>query len=486
MNLFRFVELSYLGTSAQRYYFLFNGQQIPLGRQFYDLFERDPQAAEEALIKSINLQKFPGQDYQNREAALAATQQTFKPSNGGNRGGSSGQSSSYEPLQGSHQTPLNPDFTYTGNVNQQKPSSNRVSESSSRRTTTRPTEETTRRRDQGIRDREQEEDRYDGAYGGGYDDSYHGGFGSQPSTGFSKPIPKDREQIGADQGYAPVVSFALDLFKASSSDANFVLSPLSPQILLTHLTWTADGNTYNELLRACGYGSPVPMQKLTRSLLSSGGDKELQIATAFFHAPDMNINEEFLRKSVSSADVIPVDFKNPSEAGKAITKWSTAKTKGQLKLNEISFAPSTKLAMQSALYFKGKFIFNFETAKPGDFFVQPGAPPVKAQIMQLNKKKFRWGEIKDGNGAIFAEWAAIPYMSEDSLVIILPNEDINIDLAIKLLDQTNMDVILDGLDREKTKANMNITMPKFKLQSTVNLVEPLKKVSKTSWKWSFS
>lgn len=295
-------------------------------------------------------------------------------------------------------------------------------------------------------------------------------------TGFSKPIPRERDELGAEKGYEPIANFSLTLFKASNTLPNFILSPLTPQILLSYLTWTADGNTYKELTNAIGYGSPTTMQKLTRSLTRTGGNREIELATAFFHAPDMKLNEEFVYKSYRSADIVPVDFAKPVEAAKAIKKWSGEKMKGQLKLNDVSFDPSTKLALQSALYFKGKFYFTFNASLPGDFFPVKGGPAQSVQMMTMDKK-FRWGKINDTTETPFAEWAAIPYMSDDSLLIILPNKDVDIDDAINRLTDDNMNVILENLGRDRFRAKVNFTMPKFKLQSTMSLVEPLKKVS---------
>lgn len=180
------------------------------------------------------------------------------------------------------------------------------------------------------------------------------------------------------------------------------------------------------------------------------------------------LNQQFLDKSVQTADVVNVDFKHPEAAGRTITKWANAKTKGALKINKIDFAPSTKIALTSALYFKGKFVYTFQKAQPGVFYAPDGA--VGVEMMNM-KRKFRWGRL--GN---YAEWVAIPYESSDSLVIILPNPDRNIDVIIKGMTSGEIDSVMRDIDTESSKANVNITLPKFKLESTTSLITPLKKV----------
>lgn len=186
---------------------------------------------------------------------------------------------------------------------------------------------------------------------------------------------------------------------------------------------------------------------------------------------NFRLNQEFLDKSVQYADVVPVDFKKPQEASRTISKWAKGKTKGGLKLNDINYAPNTKIALTSAMYFKGNWVYTFHPAKPGIFNAPNG--PVEVQMMNM-KRKFRWGKI-----GTMAEWVALPYESSDSLVIILPNEGQKIDDVINSLSYRDLDDVMYGIDSENTRAEVNITLPKFKLESTTSLVEPLQKVTQT-------
>ena len=96
-----------------------------------------------------------------------------------------------------------------------------------------------------------------------------------------------------------------------------------------------------------------------------------------------------------------VDFKNPEAASRTIMKWANQKTKNGLKLKEINLAPTTKIALTSAVYYKSNWIYKFNPAQPGIF----NSPNGQIQVPMMNmKRKFRWGKIGE-----FAEWAAIPY-----------------------------------------------------------------------------
>lgn len=322
-------------------------------------------------------------------------------------------------------------------------------------------------------------------------DSYYGasdpyeGITVQP-TGFNRPIPRDRERDDY-RGSSALTEFAWNLFKNSNSNQNYAISSISPQILLSYLALVADGQTRNELVQAIGFGSPNQIQKLIRQLLTDGTKRELQIATAFFTAQEMRlarfnlfrklfhfvlfrrINEEFLKRAVAqNVDVVNVDFKHPEAASRTITKWATQKTKGGLKITDINYAPSTKIALTSAIYFKGNWVYTFHPAKPGIFHTPKG--DVTAEMMNM-KRKFRWGKIGD-----LAQWAAMPYESDDSLVIILPNEDKTVEDVINNLGYRELDDVMTGMDSDSSNADVNITLPKFKFESTTSLVEPLQKV----------
>lgn len=111
-------------------------------------------------------------------------------------------------------------------------------------------------------------------------------------TGFCREIPEDRdlEQSHDELALAAdMTEFALQLFKAANRPEveNQVLSGISPQILLSYLNWASDGITRDEMKKAKVFGSPKNAQKLISRMLSSTDKREMNIATAFFTAPDL-------------------------------------------------------------------------------------------------------------------------------------------------------------------------------------------------------
>lgn len=152
------------------------------------------------------------------------------------------------------------------------------------------------------------------------------------------------------------------------------------------------------------------------------------------------MNQKFVDYADGNAEILSVDFKNSEEAARTFTKWAETKTKKGLKLNEVSFDPTTKMSMATALYYKANWVFKFQPATKGTFNTPDG--PVEVDMLHMNRE-FRWGKIGD-----YAEWAAVPYESDDSLIIILPNKGSSLDDLMKTFDEKALIDVLYDFDRD--------------------------------------
>lgn len=109
-----------------------------------------------------------------------------------------------------------------------------------------------------------------------------------------------------------------------------------------------------------------------------------------------------------------------------------------------NFSPMTKLSLASAIYYKSEWQFEFPPSELGDFHTANGVK--KVEMMSHENREFNWGELGD-----YAEWLAIPYKSDDSLVIILPNQNSSIDQVMRNMDErafTTLMYEVQGEDNE--------------------------------------
>lgn len=161
------------------------------------------------------------------------------------------------------------------------------------------------------------------------------------------------------------------------------------------------------------------------------------------------------------------DFRRPQQFSDAYNRWASQKTKGTIPQVRFTPDPSTKMVMSSAVYFKGGWIYKFNPATKGEFFTESG--PKSCPMMTL-RKKLPYGTV--GN---MADWISIPYNSSDSMIVILPKQNVPLETFIKRFNKNDMNNIMDSLGGDNY-ANVNLTMPKFKIDSTASLVKPLQEM----------
>lgn len=110
-----------------------------------------------------------------------------------------------------------------------------------------------------------------------------------------------------------------------------MLSPLAPQLLLSHLVTGAGGITKNEITNAIGYNDPNQLGHLVSSMLQSSRGRELNIASAFFVNKDMKLNAQFLEESIDrNVDVIFAPFAESERSSEIVNKWVGSKTKQKI------------------------------------------------------------------------------------------------------------------------------------------------------------
>lgn len=169
-------------------------------------------------------------------------------------------------------------------------------------------------------------------------------------------------------------------------------------------------------------------------------------------------------------DIFFSNFSQPEKVKKSYSKWVKQATKNVIRNAEIEVDQDTEMILASTIYFKGQWLFSFNKTEPIDFKL-PNQETIKVDAMNI-RKKYHSGTFDN----LPAKWAAIPYNSTEALVIIMPNEEENIDDLIANMTGNEMTEIIDDLSGYPTSNWLNITMPKFKISSKIDLKGPLEKM----------
>lgn len=111
------------------------------------------------------------------------------------------------------------------------------------------------------------------------------------TSGYCKVIPQERENealVNDDNIGNDLTEFATRLFKAANDKPNYVISGITPQLLLSYLNWGAEGDTRKQMLAAKIPGASRDFQRLASRIQRENNEKrEMKIATAFFHSKTM-------------------------------------------------------------------------------------------------------------------------------------------------------------------------------------------------------
>ncbi|XP_051160515.1 antichymotrypsin-2-like isoform X2 [Leptopilina boulardi] len=295
------------------------------------------------------------------------------------------------------------------------------------------------------------------------------GFSFDPTMEFDKIASVYDEVCLSSRKFSTILHKTL----TSETKENVINSPFGLHIILSLLSYGAKNETA-DALKSRLYHPKTNLEngfKGLKSLFSEVKDVDLNVANTIYVQDDLHLNHEFVTLSaeIFGAGVIQVDFKQPLNAVKQINSWIVEKTKNKIKdvLTIGDINDETRLFMINAVYFKSswKNKFDLKLTTQQDFYKENNK--VKQVYMMFKSAHFSHGVLEDLN----AKFIEIPYQNEDfAMQIILPNE---VDGLQSIEENFHWDQILNAHLR---KSEVELYLPKFKLEMKITLQETLKKM----------
>jgi serpin B len=283
-------------------------------------------------------------------------------------------------------------------------------------------------------------------------------------------------------------ALACDLYRqfAPAPGENVFFSPCSIETALA-MTWAgARGNTAAQMAKVLHLDGLVAAQVapafgVWQKAVTSAGQKsggQLALANSLWLQPDHPLRPEYLKtiRDDFAAAIFPVDYKTSAEAARLrINAWVEEQTQKRILnlLHPGDVPASTRLILVNAIYFKGAWAEKFAAQKSetAPFALASGAaPPV---ILMHNKmKEARYAEVADASGPL--QILALPYQGGAlEFVALLPKTASALSTMEKNLTAGQIDAWLGQLS---TRDEVEVYLPKFKLNSRYNLVPPLQKL----------
>ena len=263
--------------------------------------------------------------------------------------------------------------------------------------------------------------------------------------------------------------FAINLYSQyKSEEGNIFFSPFSISTAMAMVYEGAEGKTAKEIKSVFGFPKYDNSRRNQYSDLLSEinkKDKEyaLKTANALWAEQDFHFLDEYLTtvEKYYGGKTTNLDFKNEPEASRLIiNNWVEDKTNNKIKdlFPEGSIHPLTRLVLTNAIYFKAKWLIQFDADKTSDeyFRVNPDKS-IKVPMMQPTSQKstFNYTQNKD------LQILEMPYAGEDlSMLILLPLDD-----DIEALENSFTIEKLTEWKKSLRKRRVKIYISKFKFKT---------------------
>jgi serpin B len=265
---------------------------------------------------------------------------------------------------------------------------------------------------------------------------------------------------------------------------NFVFSPLSLSLALSMTLAGAESTTEQGMLEALHLSTPEKeiypsfnalllaiekSQEITKKG-SEGSQFQINIANSIWGQAGYTFEAEFLDTLAKyyGAGVYNVDFRrNPVAAINAINAWVEDETQEKIQdlipsgaINEL-----TRLVLANAIYFNGSWLYPFDAANTSaQPFKMLDGSEVTVELMKLSGINLAYYQ-----GENF-QTVSLPYLSTDfNMMIVLPDAG-----KFQEFDNQLSTEVIKTIINEMQFVNVDLSMPKFDFESTLNANNALK------------
>ena len=293
---------------------------------------------------------------------------------------------------------------------------------------------------------------------------------NEPQVSDLTPGEKSAKIIAADN------QFGFDLFKkinaSQEEPKNTMISPLSVSLALAMVYNGTEGETKTQMEQMLHKGSMSSedlnqsYKDLVAGLTSHDPKVELSISNAIYYRNTFSVKDLFIttNQNYYQAEVEPLDFSNETETLNTVNGWVKTNTKGKIDKIIEQVKPESVMYLLNAIYFNGKWTYQFETSKTMNLpFTKEDKTVVQVPTMSIENP---FNYYSDQN----FEMLEMPYGSgKYSMLLFLPETGKNTNDVISLL---NPESVNDWLE-QMTEVKKEVFLPKFEFAFKNSLVDEL-------------
>lgn len=296
--------------------------------------------------------------------------------------------------------------------------------------------------------------------------------------------------------------FAIDLYREinKDNDENIFFSPWSISTAMAMVYEGANGNTAEELQEVFHFPTDAQSRRasyarMLNTLNKASGKYKLSTANAVWLQEDYPFLDEFKNtiKDYYLGEVINYNLAgDPTGASAKINSWVSKNTNGKIdKIVEPSmFHPLTRAVLANAIYFKGKWVdqFDKDDTRDEDFTLESGQT-IKVPMMRLRDNDLDFNYVETDGVQILE----LPYQGDKvSMLLLLPRTTEPLDMDYYRANDpeisegqfepttlADLEAMLspEKLSEWRSKLNSQtvfIHLPKYKFETSYSLVDYLK------------
>lgn len=250
------------------------------------------------------------------------------------------------------------------------------------------------------------------------------------------------------------------------------------------LSQAACGSTFDELkngLHLNGNQTSIANQfpEYYNLLKNGAGNATFSIVNQVYVQQGYTINKKFQEVAVQqfASNIEPIDFEKRNEAAETINHLIQEKTNNKIKnlIKPDTLTDDTRVVLVSAIYFKGEWEqqFNEQLTKKENFYISE-TETVQVDFMYMSSR-FNYVCLEHLDAcALEMKYAN----SSFSFVAVKPNNRTGLRALETKWNTYNLTTIIKQMANEE----IDVWIPKFKVETELNLNDVLQSVSK---KWRF-